>query len=767
MKLHFSKNLNNQNLLKYILLAVVFLKTILFAQQTQTISGYVLNKESGEALIGANVMLKNTSRGASTDKDGYFVIHSMPENDYTIEVSYLGYTPVSKKISIGTESLNAITIELDPTPIELTAVEVSAQRIERRENIQLSRTSLDVRQLKSIPQVAEADLFRTLQSLPGVLTPSEFSTGLVIRGGNTDQNLILLDGITVYNPSHVGGLFSNFILDVVKEADLIKGGFNAEYGGRLSAVLNVRSREGNRKHFSGKSTVSLLSATSTLEGPIGRGAWLISGRRTYFDQVFKGTELYFPYYFYDVQGHVFQDITEKDRLSLSWYSGRDDLSWGEFGLEAWWGNNTVSLNYRKLINPTLVSTFLLAKSRFDIFFGLGGESGINEEDYIDDMTFRSDWTWFSSDVTEWKFGGEYKDLRFVYQATYLDTTLYNMGQSPVEVGGYLKMKHWFSPLFMMEPGLRLNYYSNHPTKWYWEPRLGLKYLLTESRYINLSIGVYNQFMETIQDDFNPNILDAWFAVDPSVDPASAVQYVLGIEEYFGTQYKVQVETYYKTMENMLTFIDNRASVDETVSDESLSDLVKAGDGYAYGAELFLQKEYGQFNGWIAYSYSISRKLFEGNEYYTNWDRRHALNIILNYEWNRKWNVNMKWSLQSGQPYTPILGFFTETMPGEPVSKYRTIPGGRNSARYPYYHRLDIGATRRFQLRGIKGEFSIQVVNAYWKENVFRYVYQFGSTSNGLDDDKDGIIDEEDEGIPKKNEIFGLPIIPSIGVSIEF
>jgi len=754
-------------LLQSVILTFLFCASSLFSQSSHTLSGYVLNKETGEALIGANVLLKNTSYGASTDKDGYFVILSIPKNWYIIDVSYLGYASYSSEINIGDEAEELLTIELEPTLIELSGVDVTAQRVERKENIQLSRTSLDVRQLKSIPQMAEADLFRTLQSLPGVLTSSEFSTGLVIRGGNTDQNLILLDGITVYNPSHVGGLFSNFILDVVKEADLLKGGFNAQYGGRLSAVLNVRSREGNRKHFSGKSTLSLLSANTTLEGPIGKGAWLISGRRTYFDQVFKGTDLYFPYYFYDIQGHIFQDLTSQDRLSVSWYTGRDDLAWDEFGLKGWWGNNTVSLNYRKVFNPTLVSTFLLAKSRFDIFFGLGGSSGINEADYIDDMTFRSDWTWFCTCDTEWQFGVEYKDLSFVYRSTYMDSTIFDTRQSPIESAGYVKMKHWFSPLFMIEPGLRLNYYSNHSTHWYVEPRMGLKYLFTENRYLNLSVGIYNQFMETIQDDFNPNILDAWFAVDPSVDPASAVQYTIGLEEYFGTQYKVQIEAYYKTMENMLTFIDNRASVDEMVSDESLADLVTPGDGYAYGAELFLQKEYGKLNGWIAYSYSISRKQFEGNEYYTNWDRRHALNVIANYQWNRKWNVNLKWTLQSGQPYTPILGYYTENLPGEPYPKYRTIPGGRNSARYPNYHRLDLGAVRKFNIRGIKGEWSIQVVNAYWKENVFRYMYLFGSTENGIDDDNDELIDEEDEGTPKRNDIFGLPLIPSVGVSIEF
>ena len=204
--------------------------------------------------------------------------------------------------------------------------------------------------MKAQPSLAEPDIFRTIQSLPGVLTTSEFSTGLVIRGGNTDQNLILLDGITVYNPSHLGGLFSNFIVDAVKDAELIKGGYNAEYGGRLSAVLDIRSREGNRNNFEGSSSVSLLSAQTTLEGPFLNGAWLVAGRRTYFDKILPLLPVNFdlPYYFYDLQGHVFTDLNEKDRISLSFYRGVDDLKFKDLDLESDWGNKTLSLSYRRV-----------------------------------------------------------------------------------------------------------------------------------------------------------------------------------------------------------------------------------------------------------------------------------------------------------------------------------------------------------------------------------------------------------------------------------
>jgi hypothetical protein len=733
-----------------------------------TISGYVLDSESGEGLPGANVILSGTLMGTATNFDGYFVITEVPSGSYELKISFMGFEPLSQIVNLRSGERFRQNFELIPQTVELQEVVVTEERMERKVNIQASRVKLNLRQMKGVPQIGEADLFRALHALPGVLTETEFSTGLIIRGGNSDQNLILLDGITVYNPSHLGGFFSNFILDAVKEADLLKGGFNAEYGGRLSAVLNVRSREGNRKKFEGKASVSLISAQTTLEGPAGeKGAWLVSGRRTYFDKVFQGTELYFPYYFYDVQGHIFQDITKNDRISLSWYTGRDDLFWEDFLLKGRWENKTVSLNYRKLFSETLVSHWVLAKSRFDILFGLGGGSGINEVDYIDDFTFRSDWTWFASQEAQFRFGTEVKGLDFQYSASYLDSAIFMSQQSPVEAAIYAKMKWWPSAVFMLEPGLRVGYYDNHPEKWYFDPRLGIKYLLTEDRYLNFSLGIYHQFMETIQDDFYPKIMDAWFAVDYSVTPASAVQVTAGYEEYFGAVWRVQVEAYYKTMNNMLTFVESRSTVDEMVSDESLADLVDEGDGYAYGAELFLHKEIGRLNGWVAYAHSISRKQFGGKEYYTNWDRRHVFNILGNYRISRKWDANLKWTYQTGQPYTPILGYFIEVLPGDPEPFYRPIPGGRNSSRYEPFHRMDVGIVRHFKLFGTPGEFFIQVVNAYWQKNIFRYIYQWGNTYNGIDDDGDELIDEDDEGTPKRLRINGLPILPTIGVSFAF
>ena len=270
--------------------------------QDGIISGFVSDSSSGEALIGANVIIQETGQGMATDINGYYIIQNINSGSYTLMVSYVGFGVNRQKISLASGQSIKKNIEMVEDLVELTQIDVTAEKLQRRNNIQPSKINLSPRMMKAAPALAEPDLFRTIQALPGVLTTSEYSTGLVIRGGNTDQNLIMLDGITVYNPSHLGGVFSNFIVDGVKEAELIKGAYNAEYGGRLSAVLNVISREGNQKEFKGKANISLLSAQTTLEGPFYKGAWILSGRRTYFDLLLPslGIDGIPPYYFYDI-----------------------------------------------------------------------------------------------------------------------------------------------------------------------------------------------------------------------------------------------------------------------------------------------------------------------------------------------------------------------------------------------------------------------------------------------------------------------------------
>jgi hypothetical protein len=775
-------------LLKRVSLTTLVWLGVIFSQQAPfQVFGFITDSTSGEALIGANVFIRESGQGMATDNNGYYVLSNISIAEPKLIVSYVGYEKYELKLDFSKNGSQNINVSLKPESIELMQVDVTAEEIERLNKIEPSRVNLSPRILKSQPSLAEPDIFRTIQSLPGVLTTSEFSTGLVIRGGNTDQNLILLDGITVYNPSHLGGLFSNFIVDAVKDAELIKGGYNAEYGGRLSAVLDIRSREGNRNKIEGSSSISLLTAQSTIEGPIPGGAFLVAGRRTYFDKVLPYVTDNFdlPYYFYDLQGHVFTDLNEKDRISLSFYKGVDDLQFNDLDLDSDWGNQTISLAYRRVFNEKIIGNFLAANSQFYTRFGLGGEAGINEYNPLSDQTISGDLAYFHSQDFNVFFGAQAKSLDIKYNSKFNNEILFDSQTKPFETAIYTKIKWKPSRKFIIEPGLRLITFSSHSNGVYPDFRLSSKYIIDESRFINFAVGNYHQFISTFQDDFSAQILDSWFAVDENGEPSRATQAVLGYEHFFGRGLKIQIEGYYKYITDMLTYEESRATTDGNVNSESLLDLLTPADGYAYGAELFIQKSSGKLSGWAGYSWSVSRKLMNGKEYFTNWDRSHVLNFLANYQASPKWEYNVKFTLQTGQAFTPINGYFLQNLPGDPQQNYRTIPATRNGGRYPSYHRLDLGAVRHFDVKGRKFDLFMQVINAYNRENVFTYTYPLGDTFNGIDDDGDWDVkkhdkngnkrpdkgepnvDEEDEARIQRKPVSLFPIIPTIGITWNF
>ena len=760
-------------------------------QDDGSVYGFVTDSSSGEALIGANVFINDFNIGMATDVNGYYVLQEIKPGSYEVTVSYVGYELLKQNVIIVGNIAQKLDLVLREEVVVLTSVEVTAEKIKRKNNIQPSTVNLSPRMLRSAPALAEPDLFRTIQALPGVLTTSEFSTGLVIRGGNTDQNLILLDGVTVYNPSHLGGIFSNFIVDGVKEAELIKGAYNAEYGGRLSAVLNIISREGNQKKFEGKANLSLLSAQATLEGPFYKGAWVFSGRRTYFDKIFQNVPSIPPYYFYDIQSHIYSDITPKDRLSLSFYNGIDDLLFETFGLAGRWGNNTLSAQYRRVFSEKLIGKFLYANSLFFTEFGLGGSNGLNSDNQIDDATVAANFSWFKSSESTVKFGAQLKYLGFLYTNTFGDSLQFKIETKPKEFASYAKLKYSPSEKFILEPGVRINLYNVYSDSIFPDLRFGMKYLLTDDRYINFSVGNYHQFIATFQDDYNPTILDQWIAVDNTVAPAKSSQIVLGYEEYINDLYKLQVEGYYKDIKNLFTFEESRATTDEAVSDSALSDIVTPSNGYAYGLELFAQKMSGRLSGWLAYTFSVSRKSMnsifydKNEEYYNSWDRTHSFSALGNYQISQKWDMNWKLSLQSGQAYTPIIGYYNQILPESPDEVYRTIPGTRNSARYSPYSRLDLGFVYHTKLFKTNMDVYLQIINVFNRKNIFRKRYNVGNAYNGIDDDRDWDeekhdtngngepdvgevnVDEKDEGRLQVNDISLFPIIPTIGFSWEF
>ncbi len=732
---------------------LTFLVTLLpffFSLQASggTISGFVTDSTSGENLIGANVFLEGQLTGNSSNEHGYYVLHPVSAGNYVLKVSYIGYGTASITVTLGPEEKKFLNISLIPEAVSGDEVIVSAEALTNAREISLSQVDLSVQSIRDAPRLGEADLFRTLQALPGVIAESDFSTGLVVRGGNTDQNLIMLDGITVYNPSHMGGLFSNFLLDATRDAQFLKGGFPAEYGGRMSSVLNVISKSGNARKFTGSAGVSVLSSRLSLEVPVGRGSLLLAGRRTYFDQILTLMNKEFPYYFYDFQGSFYQDISPYDRLSVSGYFGNDVLDWNQLNFNLKWGNRTVSANWRHVFSPQLFSNFMIAASNFTTTVLLGGDQGVNSSNDVFDYTVKGDLSYLFSQRNILKFGFEYKKLKFNYQDIYDDRTLFRLLQKPVETSIYLQDDWQIHQRWIIKPGLRLSYFTLNGNKIYAEPRLSVKYKLRSGEYLTYATGIYRQFIFTVQDEYNPTFINSWFAIDQTVPAGQSLHNIIGYERELWTTTVLQIEFYYKTLDNMLTYREKRSSVDEELGTAvKAADFFVPTDGYSYGTEIFVHKKYGKIAGWFGYTLNWVKKSLDNYTYFASFDRRHNINLLFSYEIGRNWRFSLQFNYGSGFPYTRVEASYEERDGG--LVKRRLIYGQRNLFRFPSYHRLDIGFSKYFKWLGMKWQFDTQVVNLYNRENVFLYEWDF------------------DKNPAERTIISMLPVIPSLGISTTF
>lgn len=727
---------------------LLFVPLGILRAQTATLNGFVIDSTNGESLIGANIVLLNHPLGTTTNDQGYFVLHPVPTGNQKIEVSYLGYHSLRIPLNIRAGANKILSVELSPMALAGEEVVVSAEALENERDIGLSKIELSAQTFKRSPPLLEADLLRTLQALPGVVAQSDFSTGMVVRGGNTDQNLIMLDGITVYNPSHMGGLFSNFLIDAIKDAKFIKGGFPAEYGGRMSSVLNIISRTGNRRKVAGDAGISMLSSKMGLEIPVAKGSLLLAGRRTYFDQVLKLMNKEFPYYFYDFQGSFYQDLSAYDRLTVSGYFGNDVLDWKKLNFDIRWGNRTVSANWRHIFSPRLFSDFMTAFSQFKTKVQIGGDQGVDSKNEVKDVTLKGDLSYFISSVNHLKFGFELKSLKFNYSDNYDNRNLFSLQQKPTEASFYLQNEWKVNSRWIMAPGLRASYFKYGGKTLYFEPRFSAKYRLRKNEYLSLATGLYRQFIFTVQDEYNPTLINSWFATDKTVQPGKSIHFILGYERELWTTTKLQIETYYKTLNNMLVYRERRSAVDESLGGEVKAiELFVPVNGYSYGTEFFLHKQYGRLAGWVGYTLNWARNEIDSDTYFASFDRRHNLDLLMSYDLGRRWRFGLRFNYGSGFPFTRVMATYEERDGG--LVRRRLIYGKRNRFRYPAYHRLDISFAKQFGMLGTRWQFEAQIINLYNRENVFAYEWDF------------------DENPAKQTTIPMLPLIPTIGFSTNF
>lgn len=793
----------------------LFVQCLVFCQSTPkfTISGYISDAKSGERLIGATVVDKRSGQGAVTNTYGFFSL-TLPKDSVTLLASYIGFQ--AQGIQLYLNANVEINLPLESSAL-LKEVEVVAQRYERIESrAQMSRIDVPIQQIKNVPALlGETDVLKVLQLLPGVSGGGEGQSGIYVRGGGADQNLILLDGVPVYNASHLFGFFSVFNADAIKDVTLTKGGFPARYGGRLSSVIEINMKEGNENEFHGEGSIGIVASKLTLEGPIkkGKSSFLISARRTYIDLLARplikagfrsdGSEGVAGYYFYDLNAKVNYRLSNKDRLYLSFYTGKDKFylnltekdqytnSKYEFSLNTGlgWGNLTTAARWNHVINPKLFANTTVTYSRYNFNTNTGATDretftdGTPNTEYIyevayvsgiDDIAAKLDFDYAPNPAHLIKFGanaifhnfdpGEF-NTRIKDSDTNSDQRS-KFGQTAVdapELAAYIEDDWKISDRLRTNYGLHVSsFIADGKAYFSAQPRFNIRYLLNHDWALKGAFSTMRQYIHLLTNETIGLPTDLWLPTTKTIKPQDAWQVALGAAKTLGKDYEFSVEAYYKKMKNVIAFREGASLFQFT----DWQTRVTQGDGTAYGTEFFIQKKTGRFSGWLGYTLSWAYRQFDdlnqGRKFFYKYDRRHDFEVVGSYKISPRVRVSATWVYSTGNVTT--LGNSRYLNPTaysrDPVYYFNqtTNVTERNNFRLNAYHRLDVGIDFTKKKRHHERTWSFGAYNSYNRNNPF---FLFLSESGSYDSNGN----YKNNVQLKQASLF--PIIPYFNYSFKF
>jgi len=755
-----------------------------------TVFGTISESVSNEVVIGATVSLyrdsispgKKPERGAYTNRYGYYAVKGISSGRYTMVVTSVGYRTYVHTITIGDDTSDIrVDVSLENASVTARDVVVTADREESAIQ-QISTVTITPDFIKDMPSLGgEADVFRVLQLLPGVKSASEISSGLYIRGGSPDQNLILLDGVVVYNPSHLGGFLSSFHADALRDVKLIKGAMPAEYGGRLAAVVDITMKEGNSEQLHGAAHVSLIAAGITFDGPIDSTmTFMVSGRRFYGDLL---APLFIPpdelptYYFYDLNLKINKRFGNSDRLFVSGYFGRDVLGappsdYDNFDVN--WGNATANIRWTHVIQPEL---FASASAIYtDYRFGFDAEESNYDRtivtrfasaSHIRDITVRGDVEWVATNDHFVKAGVDVTHHRFASGVTGdvgqdIDQVINSATIDAVDASLFIQDEWKINDVLRTNIGGRL-YYFNSGGWFRVEPRVNIAWDLAPTHSLTGSFAIANQFLHLIVRNDLALPTDVWFPSTSAIPPSQSVQGVMGYQKTFEEgMWLFTVETYYKSMSNLLEYKEDA----QFTLGVPLESQFTSGSGEAYGLELFLNKRLGDFTGWIGYTLSWSKRTFpelnNGKTFAPRYDRRHDISVTVQYRLWSDFKIAATWVYGTGQAYTVPSGQYNADRldQGDPNNPDHTpttqeLYTERNAFRLAPFHKLDLNFVHEFTMFGLASEFIVSIYNAYNRLNPFALYtsYDYDNNSNSS------------QRVIKQITLF--PIIPSLGLRVKF
>lgn len=738
------------------------------------VRGFVKDKTSEEPLPAANVVLSGTQRGSSTNLDGYFHIPGVAEGQYVLIATYMGYQTGKIKINVSSEMDSLIVIKLLPSAYrgeEAVFIEDKLDESEIKLKPQVSTIAVKGDMIRQIASLAgENDVMRAMQTVPGVKSSSDLSSALYVRGSNPSMTLIQMDQSTIYNTSHMFGIFSTFNPEAVKHIELMKGAFPAEYGGRAGSVLQVVTKDGNRNEFNGNASVGVVSSRASMEGPLPNdlGSYSISGRRTYMDLVISALDKYYDiddipdYFFYDTNGKFNIDITDRTVLTIGAFTGRDKMDdhtetrgYGQQYKMAW--GNTAA--YTKLRHVLPFDAFLTAsvtyskyKATYDYYNNsdkyLSFDNGFNDLAYLLDMEYygiknHKIKTGLQANYYELDFGINYRD----YNRASIKEDSWN-------TSFFLQDQWRLSANWEILPGGRF-YYQTSNKKTFFDPRMSLVYFYDTNSRIKLSGGRYHQFLDlyTIGNELI-SFFDFWIPNDGSYDPVYADQIVVAYEIETSDGYDYTVEAYLNEFHNIHEKNERGDRGNEA------GDYFLHGNGRTYGLEFMLRKNSGRWTGWIGYSLAWSKQRFpnsylnDGDWYYPRWDRRHDFIAVTSYKLNEKWDMSATWQYMTGQGYTRIQGVYSQYNPMIDPSYFEDYgrelrPSSVNNYRLPADHRLDVTFSYNHTFFDNPAKLNICLYNVYNRRGVRQRYY-------------DPSINPVQQKDTKR-----LPILPLISYEVKF
>jgi hypothetical protein len=758
-----------------------------------SLNGYVKDKLTGEPLIGVSVGILQQKNYTTTNNYGYYAINSTNSSNYEIEFRFLGYKTLILKVE---KKEGRKDIELEEDTKELGTVNVTSESLNQSARLTVG-IKLNIKQVKEIPAIlGEKDIIKAIQFLPGVQRGAEGSSAFFVRGGSGDQNLLILDDAVVYNANHFFGFFSIFNPDAIKNVEFYKGGFPARFGGRLSSIIDIQMKEGNRQGFHGEGGIGILSSRLTLEGPIkkNKSSFIVSGRRTYLDPILYliGSERSrFNYNFYDLNAKVNIDLGLKNKLFLSGYSGNDNLTVTEiiknsFGVKTFiskigWGNATFTTRWNHLFNQKLfVNTTATFTNYASNLIGTADLKSPTDTTFrkdafstlMRDFAVKADFEYYPNSKNQFRFGANLINHLFVPTDYEVNNVKFNNSNKEVyntiEAGLYLENIFKLTDQFLLHSGLRFNtFFTKNKTYFMPEPRFSLSYVTKSDYFFKASYSILNQYINLLTNNTQGLSSDLWVPATDKFAPQRSQIYAVGLEKsLFKNKIAFSWETYYKKLERLIAVKEGSKIVGFGASPAEFlwEENVTSGKGISYGSEWMIRKTNGLLTGLASYTLSKTVNIFEelnqGKPFYPKQDIRHNFNITAAYELTKHIKISGNWLYTSGVPVTIPLGFFSGflSQTGEIAGYspyYLAYYGGRNNFRTPPYHRLDLGVQFNKKKKRIERTWEVSIFNVYNRRNVFYY-----STNTQTSTTERGFVYQN-----RANSL--LPIIPSVSYSFKF